>query len=581
MKLTSLSVFCLLFTICAKTQTYTISWSDETKMKKATVDMKLVGADNTGVYFLEGDLRMKSYFVIGASFKTAYKLKKFDGNFNEVYEKDYRKELRDVSLSSIKPLRNKLFLFANHYNKKENVYSIYASEIDKSSGDLQGELTEIGNYTLESDKDDVDYILKPLPDSAGWLLVTSITARDKSSNNAYVTSMDLSLRKKQSAFINLKTDPHLFNLEDIAFTKDNKLLILGKQFEELDNGKRKKKVVLKNYTLTRYDIKGKEETAYKFQADNNRYLIGGKLLTLPGGETVFAGFYSNTGDIKHQQLNGIYTARLSANADTLIQNSSMAVSQSMLTDLSDSIPQDDDDDAKADRKKHKDNDDADEGFSNSFVIRNITVNPADKSVIIIAESYKYTYHVYTYTNYNSSTHMTSYRTETRYSFSNSDLLIINASAGGIINRINLIPKKQLETITNSDSYGNGLHFNNNVDGLFADGGAYPYYSSISSLIVNNNLLIFYNDDDRNAEIKNGNDAKNVKRVYNFKKTSLYALSIDLASGDLKKKNLFDNSDDLIAMPRFGYVTGNNLYLPASKQKILGKTELKIGRIIIK
>src|ERR1700733_11739613 len=82
-------VFSLLLLCTVNAQNYSLTWGDETKMKKGTVDMQLVGADNTGVYFLEGDLRMKSYFVIGASFKTAYKLKKFDNNFNQVFEKDY------------------------------------------------------------------------------------------------------------------------------------------------------------------------------------------------------------------------------------------------------------------------------------------------------------------------------------------------------------------------------------------------------------------------------------------------------------------------------------------------------------
>ena len=578
-------VLSILFLCSVNAQKYSVTWGDETKMKKATVDMKLVGADKTGVYFLEGDLKMKSYFVVGASFKTAYKLKKFDDQFNEVFEKDYSKDLRDVSLNSIKPLKNKLFLFAHHYNKKENTYSIYGIEIDKTSGELTGELNEVANYTLASDKDDVDYIFKALPDSSGWILVVNITPKDKSSDDIYTTVLDLKLTKKQSATIHLKTDPHFFNFEDIAFTKDNKFLLLGKEYEALDNGRKRKKITLKDYTLTRYSAKGLEEASYKFEANDNRYLIGGKLLPLPSGEIVFAGFYSNTGEIKKQQLNGVYIARISSKADSLVQSSSMNITQNMLTNLSDSIPQDEDndqaDDKSSRRKKDKDDDDGDEGFNNSFVIRNVIANPATNNLVLIAESYKYTYRTYTSSDYNSATHSTSFRTETIYSFANSDLLIINASVDGTLKHIDLIPKKQLESITNAGSTSSGISFNENIEGLFAEGGAYPYYSSISSLVANNKLFIFYNDDDRNIQAKYGDDSKSIKRIYNFKKSVLCALSIDFTSSALTKKIIYDNSDELIAMPRFGYVTGNNVYLPASKQKSFGKTELSIGKISIK
>jgi len=61
---------------------------------------------------------------------------------------------------------------------------------------------------------------------------------------------------------------------------------------------------------------------------------------------------------------------------------------------------------------------------------------------------------------------------------------------------------------------------------------------------------------------------------------LYAYAVNLSDFSVKKENIFDNGDDIVAMPRFGYVAGNVVYLPASKQKMIGKTDLKLGKIVI-
>jgi hypothetical protein len=134
-------------------QQYQVSWGDALKMRKGTTDMEIVAADNTGVYFSEGSLRMKSYFVIGASYGTSYKLIKFDRNFDEVYEKEYKRELKGLEFHSFQVLGQDIFLFATDYVKKEKAFKVYAAKVDKSSGDLTGNLQEIGSYVLENKRE--------------------------------------------------------------------------------------------------------------------------------------------------------------------------------------------------------------------------------------------------------------------------------------------------------------------------------------------------------------------------------------------------------------------------------------------
>ena len=74
MKKVYLYLLTSMLTIPALAQTYSVTWGEETKLKKGSVDFDIVNADETGVYVVEGKLRMKSYFVIGATYGTDHKL---------------------------------------------------------------------------------------------------------------------------------------------------------------------------------------------------------------------------------------------------------------------------------------------------------------------------------------------------------------------------------------------------------------------------------------------------------------------------------------------------------------------------
>src|SRR5512138_1712781 len=100
--LTAIAGLCSL--LPAFSQSYKITWGDELKLKKGTTDIDVVAADNTGLYFTEERMKMKSYFVVGATYGTANKLFKLDKNFNEVFDKDYSKELKGYDFHSFQML---------------------------------------------------------------------------------------------------------------------------------------------------------------------------------------------------------------------------------------------------------------------------------------------------------------------------------------------------------------------------------------------------------------------------------------------------------------------------------------------
>jgi hypothetical protein len=72
-------------------QKYRLNWGDEIKIKNGTTDLDIVSAGNTSLYINESRLKMKSYFVIGATYGSAQKLITFDKNYGDHDPKIHRR----------------------------------------------------------------------------------------------------------------------------------------------------------------------------------------------------------------------------------------------------------------------------------------------------------------------------------------------------------------------------------------------------------------------------------------------------------------------------------------------------------
>ena len=576
-KLLTVLFFLFLFHF-SYSQNYKISWGDEVKMKKNTKDMDIVAADNSGVYFTEEKAKLQSIGLFGGTVGTSAKLVKFDKNFNSVFEKDYSKELKGVSFDNIQMLDDELFLFATDYDKREKTVRILGVQLDKKSGEMLGELSELDNYQLESKRDNYDIHFDTIDNSKNFLLVTDISNNDRTS--IAVAVLDKNLKKKESATINLSYEKKTYNLEDVKFTKGGKIILLGKVMEHMvrNNGKQKNRMVFKEFALSVYNNKGKKEKDINLSSGSH-FIIGGKIIEEPTGELLLAGFYSN--EQKKNDLNGFFMNKIDVNSGTLVLSSFKEINASMLGEASedpeDAKAADEDNDEKKSRKeKKKDSDnDEEEELPNSYVIRSVNLNPADNSYIITSEISQLTSYTYTYmTGTGASSH---WETRTVYTFTNRDILLIDADKDAQIRWLNVIPKYQVEQVSSSS---NGMS-NSSAAGLgyFARAGGMPYYSSYTSFIDDNKMFIILNDHEKNKDVAAyGNKVKMIRTFKKFSDT--YGVTVDLNTGKLAKKFINENSEDIILMPRHSYTVGNTIYIPSMRQRLMAKSELKIAKIVV-
>jgi hypothetical protein len=305
----------MLVTLIVNAQSsYKINWGEEIKLKKGTAYLDIVAADNTGLFFTETRRKMKAYFVIGASYGTSIKLMKLDKNFGEVFDKEYKKELKGLDFHSFQSLESDLYMYASDYEKKDKLFKIYGAKVDKNSGDLPGDFIEIGSYALESKRDDYELKVSPVLNGKNFLVVSNISGKDRVSLG--ISVLDKNFKKKENTIINLSFDPHLYQLEDVQYTRNNKIILLGKEYEEAQYGKKKRKrLVFKQYVMGIYNTKGEKEKEVVVNSDD-RYVITGKLIEQPDGEMLLAGFYSHAA--KMDDLNGFFINKVNADKGELV-----------------------------------------------------------------------------------------------------------------------------------------------------------------------------------------------------------------------------------------------------------------------
>ena len=229
-------------------QKYKVTWGDELKLKKGTADLNIVGADNSGYFFVEKRIK-KGLGSLGSS----YKLYKFDNSFEQEWDEDYNKELKGLNFESIQPLNNDLFLFATDFIRKEKAYKVYGAKVDKGNGKLAGDFIELGSYTRESRKDDFETKLTKIKNGNNFLLVSDLTSKDHTV--IAVSLLDNALKQKSNTAITLSYVPGFYKLQDVKMVND-KIILLGKQSEEIEWKRKKKRKVFKSFVLEIYDLAG-------------------------------------------------------------------------------------------------------------------------------------------------------------------------------------------------------------------------------------------------------------------------------------------------------------------------------------
>ncbi|WP_276481658.1 hypothetical protein [Paraflavitalea pollutisoli] len=563
----------------AYAQKQSITWGEEFKLKKGSNNIAVVHTDASGVYLQEDHVVMKSYFLIGASYRGSASLVKLDSKLQELYRNDFNKELRGKEFETFFSFRDKLLIIASEYHKSEQTMEVFAAEIDKGTGELRESFKPLTSFQKEEKKNAIEFKLIPNSDTTKIVMISSITGKEK--NTYQVQEYDKSLKAiTKPATISNEFEAKTYQLEDVLYTTDRKIVLVGRVFEYQEGKKKKEKFLdFANYNIRIYDDRGKQLNEINTNV-NGKWLNSTKLMLGKGKDLILASFYSKE---KKGATNGLLVQRIDASTGKVLSTAEKDINYSMIATDSGEAEKDDDDDkdkeSKAERKERESLakiKDEGEGFSKFMLFRNIFYT-ADNGLVLLAE--KYHHYEYISQSYTAGTNGSPGRWTTYYNYvyECGEILMCKIDANNNIGWLQIVPKAQREVIRSSGG-STGAGFGVSFSSFFAS-GARPFYAGFGAIQTKNQIHLVFNDHTKNAGVTQ--PGQSVKGIATYRKSDCFIVSLDEVGGKFQRKLFFSNADVPTSMPRHSAVIGQDMYVVGKTDRLFGKTKLAVGKITSK
>jgi len=556
-----------LICLIATAQRIQTNWGDEFKLKGGSANLEVIGADKTGVYVKEVHYAMKSYFVFGYALRGSATLIKLDKSLAEVYNNSFNKELKGKEYEDIFFLKGKLFLLASRYSG--GVLTVYAGELDKETGEMVGNWTEIAAWEKDDVKEDINF--KPVynKDSSTIVLVSSILGREK--NNYEVRQFDEKLQMvgKPIALAN-EFDPKTFQLEDVIYASTGNVVLVGREYA-YQQGKKKKDKFLDfvNYSIRIYDALGQQIKEINTTVDG-KWMANTKVMEVPNKELVLAAFYSN--EKKSNTINGMLVQRINATTGDIITTYQKDLNNSMVAVVDDDADEDETESEKKAKEQLKKMKAEEEGFSRFMRFSNF-IPTADSGLIILAEKFNSYTQTYTMSDMSRGARLGNSTSYTNQVFDCGDIMISKINLQGNIDWLHVVPKEQKEMFSvgySQNSYVANIYFHKNN---------WPFYAGLGVLYNGKSLAIIFNDHEENAGILK--PGQKIRATENFNKSECSAIYLNPYTGKYTRSVLFSNRDVPTAMPRLGKVLGNDFYIVGQFSKLLRKSKIAVAKLTLK
>lgn len=564
-----------IISLAAFSQKPTISWGEEFKLKKGSTDISVIYTDKSGVYLEESHMTAKAIISFTGGRESA-SLVKVDKNLQELYRVDFNRELRGKEFVQFFPFRDKLLIIASEYHKRENTLDVVGAEIDKNSGEIKETWKPITSFQKEEKRDKIEFKLIPNADTSRIVVISTVSGKEK--NSYQVQEFDQKLKPaSKAAAISNEFEAKTYQLEDLLYTPEKKIVLVGRVLEYQEGKKKREKFLdFANYNIRVYDETGKQLNEINTNI-NGKWLTSTKVMVGKGKDLILAGFYSKVK--RSKTTDGLIVQRIDPNTGKVLSTADKAINNSMLTTDNGEAEADKDDDkdeeSRAERKERErlaKLKEEGEGFSKYVKFRNIFYT-SDNGLVLLAEHYNlfiYTTSYYTPGTGNSGGYTTY---QTNYVYDCGDIMMVKLDASNEISWLQILPKNQREYIRGIDQYGvNG----SSVSFSFFDGSGRPFYAGFGTIQKDNEISLFFNDSPKNEDVLQ--PGKKVSKISNYGKSDCFVVTLDGLTGKYQRKMFFSNRDVPTAMPRLGSVIGKEMYLVGKNERSMGKSKLAIAKI---
>ncbi|MES2773158.1 MAG: hypothetical protein V4722_03185 [Bacteroidota bacterium] len=557
-----------------------VKWSAQFEQKKGTTGVDAFFADETGCFFHTSSLKRYG-FLFSNTFKLEHGFFKTGKSQNVEYEKILSDEMIDgYDFLQFIAIKNKLFLFATKFFSKQDKFAVFASEIVKKTGDLAYPLKEVFSINdfmpFDDDKDILSEItVQPSLDSNAIVVYQTISKPE--GDNLGLIVLDESLASLQKSFINLCSTGNKYSLKSAYVTAAKKIITTGSlHVYEQTTVKKKTEWHYKSSSvnLRIHSADGKMEKDVAVSAgDKIRDLY---LQPLAGRPWLLCGFTSLADDPDHYK--GFFAASFDLGTGVVSGYQNTVFDGNIIGKLDNGKP------AKADKKKGASEPVVEKnmGLSNLYTIQKVLYNPANAAFILLAEEIvnstggKISAREYKWNKTLSKMELSYFSTVTTI-MAHGNILIMKMDNAFATQWSKVLSKYQLEQI-NDVTPSNGSS-GTDLGQLAIDGGGWPYFSSFTPFISNNQLHILFNDIAENKNVT-GIPAETYKPTGDLASSSMFDYTIDLGTNVAKRNLMYTNRGTPVAMPKYTYITGNTLYLPALTRGSLSKSDVMAGKIVL-
>ncbi|HMX40701.1 MAG TPA: hypothetical protein PK971_09200 [Saprospiraceae bacterium] len=517
-----LSAALLLCSVVLFSQKPVVKISPEFKLPKSRSFQSHLFSDASGhyMYFYEGSGGM---FGSGS---TTVVLEKYDPKFKQVYSKEYTSDRKGISSMGLRYFNGQFVWLFSEDNKKEDYIRYSLLPIDLNG--KQGKATDIAKFKYES-RSDIPRILWNISKDSSKLLFRAVSDHDKDDEKfgIFLSVLDAKLQPMWSRKVTLQHTEEQTEVISTVLKNDGSVYMLCKVYEgkkAKESKKNAKKKSVAAYEMVLYHFTQAEQEPKEFRLKLGELFIkGASLATNDQDELKCAGFFSTT---RNGSLNGVFFLQLAPDGSVT------ASSKKEFTAA----------DLKKFGEKNTDKDKGgDEGLEASFKFSDFLIRKDGSAVVVAEENYSVTY-----SSYNGRTW-----TYTTYYYSN-DIVAFTITNKGEVERINVIPKRQVGVNTN-------------------------YFTSYAALIRDNDIVFFYNEDEDNMEKPVNNPKPKLVNKFNDCVAVMTTLAPD---GKLTRKQLFEAKDveSLFVPDDSTPFDDNKLFFVSFKPRLLAKSNFHIGTV---
>lgn len=540
--ITRFITLCAALLVCAQmltAQKPVVKISPEFKLPKNKTFQSHLFSDATGhyMYFYESQGK-----TLGGDTRNSTVLEKYDPKFKLVYSKEFTADRKGIASLGMRYFNGQFVWLFSETNKKDD-YIRYSLLPIALSG-KQGKAVDLVKFKYEN-RNDIPRVLWNISKDSTKLLYRAVSDddRDDEKFRIFLSVLDDKLSTVWSRKVALKHTEEQTEVVSTVLKNDGSVYMLCKVYEgrkAKESKKNEKKKSVAAYEMVLYHFTKDEEDPKEFRLKlGDLFIKSASLATDKQDELKCTGFFSTT---KNGSLNGVFYLQLAADG---------SVTASSKRDFTAA-------DLKKFGEKNTDKDKGgDEGLESTFKFSDFLVRD-DGSAVVVAEE-NYTVVTYNPYHYNDPARRQLAQTRpysgiqgqtTRY-YSN-DIVAFTINAKGEVERVNVIPKRQVGIET-------------------------KYFISYTALIRNNDIIFFYNEDEDNMGEPVNNPKPKLVNKFNDCIAVMTTLSPD---GKLTRKQLFEAKDveSLFVPDDSTPFSENKLFFVSFKPRMLAKSNFHIGTI---